>query len=953
MDFFRDHSDAFDLFSRGLRECQVGAFCAARAHFSLSSDPCLLSLPTGSGKTALMMALSFGLRAKRVLIISPARVLRVQTADKFASLSDLRDVGAINLPDSERPKVMSIEEEVRSAAVWRKYADFDVLTATTRTTSPFLKQIALAPKGFFDLVFIDEAHHEPAKTWRSLVDSFERSKTKIVLLTGTPYRRDRRPIAATLKYAYPIARALQDKIFAAVRFVNAGSPETGGRDPELAKRGIQQLRRLARHGAKPLLLAKSDRIAHAESLVGIYKDNGLVVKAVHSGRSEAENIDIIEAARTGTIGGLVVVGMLGEGLDIPELKVAVFHRNPQSLPYTLQIIGRLARVPESLKHGVVVGYSSDFNRDTFRLYDGGEDWIKLIPELESRLISNVGPQYVEKVDDTGAEIQLADVRPYFSATVERRQSEVRKEKQKGSTFKVTKGHAVIVLDEEIQDDFRVIVTATQEVPSWLQIHGQSSAVNRIYDLHAFYFGQDRLVIAQSTNSKLAKDIRDKLFKSARVQAHELRRVMSANDGTYTIVGLQSSGGISRVVPTYKMLMGSSAESAILNVDRAGCTPGHCVMKFGEQRDAEWRGVAFANSKVWSMDRDNLMILYAWMKEIESAVLNDGFGSLPRLEYLRSAIPFEVFPGKPVAIFWSTRLLNKRVVFVDSGLYRHEYLPDLKPESNWSGTKGNVSLNEFNISVEVGLNDDCFSIKSFPETSWTVEVDDGTRIQNFSLDEFLDEYPPSLIFRDGSTFSDRIYTKPNTNPAIDYGCLKVQDWLGTTITKEIPGEADEDSIHQYVNRLVQLKDDVIGVYDHGTREIADFVAFDQVTQMISLYHCKASEKPKPGTRQEDMEELVAQGMASCRWIRSRELPNRLSERIEQNGSRLIAGSLRNLTSLSADFEPTLWKFAIVLVQPGLSSAKLRTSNGSILRPLIACAQDYVRGTGAEFSIMCGT
>lgn len=953
MNFFRDHFRAFNLLSSHLRECQLGAFCAARAHFSLSAEPCLLSLPTGSGKTALMMALAFGLRAQRVLIISPARVLRLQTAEKFARLDDLREAQAVQLPGSVNPQVTSIEKEVHTASAWKQYSNFDVVTATTRTTSPVSQQIARAPRGFFDLVFLDEAHHEPAKTWRGLIDSFDLSKTKIVLLTGTPYRRDQRPIAASLKYAYPIAQALKDGIFATVRFVNAGDLRGPERDRELARRGAEQIRRLKRSGGKtkPLLLAKSDRITHADSLVSLYRDYELKVGTVHSERSREENVNIINAARAGDIDGLVVVGMLGEGLDIPELKVAVFHRNPQSLPYTLQIIGRLARVPEGLKHGVVVGCSNDFTRETFRLYEGSEDWLKLIPELESQLVSDIGLHHKQQVDDTGAEVELADARPFFSISAEWIEGQVSLRDQTGVSIRVPRGRASIVLDTKFQDDFRIVITVTEEVPIWLRLHGRSSVSDRVCDLHVFYFGKDGLLLMQSTNEKLAKKIGARLFQSERVQPHELRRVLSANDGTYSIVGLQGSAGISGVVPAYKMLMGASAESAILNIDRVASTPGHCVMRLGEDSAAEWRGVAFASGKVWGMERNTLTSLRQWMQKIEAALLNETLGLLPRLEYLRSAVPLEAFPGTPIAAFWSTRLLRKRVTFIaDTRQSRH--LPELKVEPNWTNNDGKIYLVELDLVAVMKLEDNYLSIKSADLKRWKVEVDDGTRVETIGLDEFFDEYPPSLLFRDGSTVSDRIYTRPSGNPAIDFNSVKVQDWRDVTITKEIPISGTNDSVHDFVSRFVRLADEILLVYDHGTREVADYVSFDGVRKSVSFYHCKASKEAKAGARQEDMEELMAQGMASCRWIRSRDLLPRLVERIEQDASKLAAGTIEELLTLSAGFEPTFWTFEVVLVQPGLSLTKLKSPKaGAVLRPLIACAQDYVRGNGAELSIMC--
>jgi type I site-specific restriction endonuclease len=62
-------------------------------------------------------------------------------------------------------------------------------------TSPRLAQITAPPVGLFDLVFVDEGHHAAAATWKKLIGAFDTSKTKGVLLTGTPYRRDNKPTA--------------------------------------------------------------------------------------------------------------------------------------------------------------------------------------------------------------------------------------------------------------------------------------------------------------------------------------------------------------------------------------------------------------------------------------------------------------------------------------------------------------------------------------------------------------------------------------------------------------------------------------------------------------------------------------------------------------------------------------------------------------------------------------
>ncbi|MDN5543564.1 MAG: DEAD/DEAH box helicase family protein, partial [Acinetobacter sp.] len=84
MPYFRDNASLLSLVQQrqepnaGFRTGQLGALHAVLAHFSVQDDPALICLPTGYGKTSLMMALPYLLRADRVLIVEPSDALRKQ-----------------------------------------------------------------------------------------------------------------------------------------------------------------------------------------------------------------------------------------------------------------------------------------------------------------------------------------------------------------------------------------------------------------------------------------------------------------------------------------------------------------------------------------------------------------------------------------------------------------------------------------------------------------------------------------------------------------------------------------------------------------------------------------------------------------------------------------------------------------------------------------------------------
>src|SRR5690606_21886662 len=79
----------------GLRPPQIGALHAIAAHWSLSRDPAIVVMPTGTGKTEVMLAVTIESRGDRVLVIVPTDALRKQTADKFGQYGLLRELGII------------------------------------------------------------------------------------------------------------------------------------------------------------------------------------------------------------------------------------------------------------------------------------------------------------------------------------------------------------------------------------------------------------------------------------------------------------------------------------------------------------------------------------------------------------------------------------------------------------------------------------------------------------------------------------------------------------------------------------------------------------------------------------------------------------------------------------------------------------------------------------------
>ena len=74
----------------GLRRPQLGAIYAINSYFTLNKESAIVTLPTGAGKTGVLMLSAFTLNAKRVLVVTPNRLVRRQTADSFRELGVLK-----------------------------------------------------------------------------------------------------------------------------------------------------------------------------------------------------------------------------------------------------------------------------------------------------------------------------------------------------------------------------------------------------------------------------------------------------------------------------------------------------------------------------------------------------------------------------------------------------------------------------------------------------------------------------------------------------------------------------------------------------------------------------------------------------------------------------------------------------------------------------------------------
>ena len=318
----------------GFRPAQLGAIHAAAGHFEMRSDPGVITMPTGSGKTAVLAASAFVLRARRVLIIVPSRLVREQIAEEIGELVTLKATGAVP-DDLECPKVYNTKSRIKTNEEWEALREYDVVVATIQSVSPGYHETPEPPEDLFDLVLVDEAHHSPARTWARLLQHY--SNAKQLLFTATPFRQDQKEIKGRFIYTYHLKRAYDDGIFGQINYSPVTPEQDETNDVAIAKAAQHQFAHDKEEGHSHRLMVRTDNLKRAQELSAVYQDNTELRLSVVSGNKSLKAVkSIIKDLEDGNLDGIICVNMLGEGFNFPSLKIAAIHSPHKSLSVTLQ-----------------------------------------------------------------------------------------------------------------------------------------------------------------------------------------------------------------------------------------------------------------------------------------------------------------------------------------------------------------------------------------------------------------------------------------------------------------------------------------------------------------------------------------------------------------------------------------------------------------------------------------
>lgn len=391
-----------------LREPQREGHAKAVEYFAAGGDHAVEQIPVGCGKSGLITLLPFGCAVGRVLVIAPNLTIRDQLVDAFSpssttcfykksrTLTDLRD----------GPFVAALD----ATANLSDLDDAHVAVTNIQQLTEGGRWLAKLDEDFFDLIIVDEGHHNVAATWQGVFSRFPNAK--VISLTATPFRADDQPVEGDVIYRYPIAEAMRRGFIKIIQASNVAPQELVfsyrgddrvhtleevlrlkerdwfSRGVALAEpcnvsivdASIEWLKHLRQSGTglRHQIVAAACSIDHARAIRRLYEERGYEAREIHSDMRDQDKDRIHRSLQDGKLDVIVQVQMLGEGFDHPPLSIAAVFRPYRSLNPYIQFVGRVMRtnVNQTPGHpdnrGVIVshvGLNIDRHWDDFKTID--------------------------------------------------------------------------------------------------------------------------------------------------------------------------------------------------------------------------------------------------------------------------------------------------------------------------------------------------------------------------------------------------------------------------------------------------------------------------------------------------------------------------------------------------------------------------------------------------------
>jgi len=318
-----------------LRPYQADADARVRERIRAGARNVLVVGPTGMGKTVFAAHVIVGAvrKGRKALFLAHREELLDQCYGKLRSFG---------LAESHLGVIAASRKSLRRPQAPVQIAS--VGTLVNRRVPPA------------DLVFIDEAHHANAKSYRDILARYP--EACVLGLTATPCRADGKGLGEVFSELVPVvsfAELVTEGFLVAPRVFSTREPpdlsgvKTSHGDYASAQLGVamnrpQLVGDIVDHwvrraeGRTTVVFAAS--VEHSLAIVERFREAGIAAEHLDGKTVKDERTAILGRLASGATQVVANMGVLCEGWDLPRCKCVVLARPTKSLALALQMMGR-------------------------------------------------------------------------------------------------------------------------------------------------------------------------------------------------------------------------------------------------------------------------------------------------------------------------------------------------------------------------------------------------------------------------------------------------------------------------------------------------------------------------------------------------------------------------------------------------------------------------------------
>lgn len=913
--------------TKGFRTPQIGAIFAIRSHWTTTSKTATVVMPTGTGKTETMIASLISEGIEKTLIVVPSKMLRDQTVKKCMSLGILKEVNVVK-KTTKHPIIACISTTPKELDELKLLIESsNIIVSTMSLLKGFDKEYIRMLQEECSTLFIDEAHHIQAKTWNKFKSNFKNNRC--IQFTATPFRNDGKKMDGKIIYNFPLVKAQEQKYFKPLQFHAIYEFDELKSDLVIANTSVELLKQDISKGLKHLLLVRANSRGRAKDLYhNIYNKHFKELKPVLviTGIGEKDKREALEKVRNLESRIVVCVDMFGEGIDIPNLKIAAIHDKYKSLPITLQFIGRFTRNKKGLGDAkIVANIANDDVKDSLReLYAQDADWNILLHSMSDKAIDREIhlQELAQGFSGTGIdEINIKQIVPKVSMVPFETTNKKWNWEQWTKVFDENKCKYYINEEEKVL----IIAEMDESKVDWSKYRG----INNItWQLHVVYWNESKkMFYINSTKKPIVSKLADAIFsQNHRITGESIFKCLhGVNRLMLSTVGLNSAidGPI-----RYKMFAGIDISQGISESNKENCIKSNL---FGVGYDGKGKvsiGCSYKGT-IWARWVENIDYWMNWCNEIgdkitssdidvksilEGALIPEVINEIPKVVPYRIDWPIDIGIRNDQKLYFSNFFSSYPIYCVEIGLLSNSIDDRIKFY---------IGNDEFREEFELLFENGNYNIKMLKSAG--IEVQFGK--DKYSVVDFFREYPPTIKFVDQSSLEGNLYiTIKENNTSFDSKKVDIWDWNGVDINKESQGlNKEKDSIqYRVIQELLKDNDYEIIFDDDNAGEIADIVAIKAKNDkiMFEFYHCKYAHGNKPGARVADLYEVCGQAEKSVSWMQDTmniidRMIKRENDRQKRNKvTRFERGNLRKLNELKNRLRVYPSSIDVFIVQPGV-------------------------------------